>query len=229
MRTVGMLRVMCVLICFSTIFQNVMFISLHVTPTVHTYVPIFRHTGNEIIPYDLVSSYSTSTEDIKTIILQHQQNTTISFPIVFDYRINVLHNPANSLGNGETYSTSINFIFIVKSSAVHFEIRKSIRNTWGYYTKTYFVVGKSTNRNITRQLEREIYQHSDLLQIDLIDSYFGNIYKTLNAIRWVVDSCLSTEYVVFVDDDFFVNPRGVENVIKRHSHIKRLYLGYEGL
>ena len=200
-------------------------------PTVHTYIhaPIFMHTGNEIIPYDYVSSYSTPTENIQTIIRQHQQNMTISFPIVFDYRTNVLYNPANALGNGDTNSVTINFIFIVKSSAVHFKNRESIRKTWGYYTKTYFVVGKSTNQNITKQLQREIYQYSDLLQIDLIESYFGNIYKTLNAIRWVVDSNLSTKYVVFVDDDFFVNPIEIENVLKRHSHIKRLYLGYKGL
>ena len=226
-RDVVLFRIFCVLICFLTTCQNVLFFYLNM----HTIaMPVSKQNKSQIIPYSYMSKYKTMTEDIQNMFIQYRCNKTINLPNIFKYSANIRNNPAKiyQFDNTGQISKVIHKMFIVKSSIGNFKIRETIRRTWGNYTRTVFVVGKSIDQHITFQLQKEINQNNDILQIDIFETYFGNIYKTLNAVRWVVKYFSLTKYVVFVDDDFFINPKELERIIYRHSNIQNLYLGHEG-
>jgi beta-1,3-galactosyltransferase 1 len=93
-------------------------------------------------------------------------------------------------------------------------MRNSIRHTWvnnTYFTsqsgvvKVLFLLGKSNESTIQRQLELEFERFQDLLQGDFIDSYYNLSLKGTMAYKWVTERCGNAKVIIKVDDDVVVN------------------------
>ncbi|XP_033756129.1 lactosylceramide 1,3-N-acetyl-beta-D-glucosaminyltransferase B-like [Pecten maximus] len=106
-----------------------------------------------------------------------------------------------------TCTNSTKLLIVVKSAPRNRKIRQVIRDTWAneeriYGIKRVFVLGK-TNRGV-KDVEEEIKIHRDILQIDYGDSYYMNTWKTRGALIWAGNSCQQSDYVMLVDDDYYV-------------------------
>ncbi|KAH8243514.1 hypothetical protein KR032_008159, partial [Drosophila birchii] len=72
--------------------------------------------------------------------------------------------------------------------------------------KVLFMLGRSRETELSRQLLEEADKHNDIIQEDFIDSYRNLTLKTVLALKHVSSSCSNTTAYVFkTDDDAFVN------------------------
>ena len=72
----------------------------------------------------------------------------------------------------------------------------------------YFVLGKSDSRSSETSINQEIEAFDDIIIGDFIDSYRNLTMKTLAAHTFLNSShftACSTDWVIFHDDDSFVN------------------------
>ncbi|XP_052072444.1 beta-1,3-galactosyltransferase brn-like [Mytilus californianus] len=114
-----------------------------------------------------------------------------------------------------TCSADIELIILVKSSVGHFDQREAIRSTWGKChgenVLVVFLLGYFTE--FVEHARYEYAEHKDIVQGSFNDEYRNNIYKTLMAYDWVVSN-LNSQFVFFVDDDYFVT---IPNLLKFSS------------
>lgn len=110
-------------------------------------------------------------------------------------------------------------LILVKSDAANSAQRMAIRNTWGNISdpniKLIFLVGYYSIVQEIIDLEAKIY--NDVLQGDFVDIYRNNFNKTVMAYTWAVENCLNTQYLFFVDEDFFVNLRNIIQYLRSQS------------
>lgn len=123
-------------------------------------------------------------------------------------------------------NNSRNSVFIAIISAPgHFDKRSEIRQTWisqlnnqsvngslnlaGYG----FVIGRSTDNDTNVKIEQESQTFNDILQIDMIDTYYNLTTKVVGLVNWLNNNCSSVDFVVKVDDDVFVNVRNLAVVV----------------
>jgi hypothetical protein len=67
-------------------------------------------------------------------------------------------------------------------------------------------IDKSTNVLFLFTVLREEYiNNEDVIQFSFLDTYRNNTHKTIMSYDWVVSNCSSSTFVLFVDDDFYVN------------------------
>ena len=87
--------------------------------------------------------------------------------------------------------------------------RNALRLTWTQSTQDYnttlvFVLGVNQARsNMAARLRHEHSSHDDLLQFDMIDSYQNLTVKSVQLLRWFVNS--GAEILIKCDDDVLVN------------------------
>jgi hypothetical protein len=116
-------------------------------------------------------------------------------------------------------------VILVKSKISHFDRRSVIRNTWAQLDpfgliKRVFLIGLPTHNDDdeddvnnkaaadeSARLEMENDKYGDIVQQDFLDVYYNNTLKTFMGIRWVVDYCPDSRFYLFIDDDFYLNPR----------------------
>jgi hypothetical protein len=72
-----------------------------------------------------------------------------------------------------------------------------VRLSWLSFP-TFFVLHVYV-QNALRRIWQQIVQGS------FIDSYTNNTYKTIFTYNWIVQFCLNSDHVLFVDDDFYVH------------------------
>ena len=90
------------------------------------------------------------------------------------------------------HETSVSILILVHSAADHFELRRSIRETW---TQTHpdlrrvFVIGQRLDEELQRKVRNEIEEEKDILFIETIDSYRNLTFKHLAAYEWAVNEC----------------------------------------
>lgn len=144
-------------------------------------------------------------------------------------------------------------VVLVKSKYSNFEQRKIIRETWGRedskgLMKLVFLVGIPTPDEIeanealrrssdgfvetlglNERIQMENKNFKDLVQQNFYDTYFNNTLKAVMGLTWVHTYCSNAHYYLFIDDDYFVNPKLMvkflrENVTK--ADLENLYAGY---
>jgi len=148
-------------------------------------------------------------------------------------RYSVEPNPSNDVGNEILMENSPRIMIIIKSSLSHFKNRDVIRKTWGFeqrfsdvMIRRVFVVGScesiSLNGNVAPEsmptpascqdaIDEENRQNQDIVQADFIDSYYNNTIKTMVGLKWLVNHCNSSQFALFVDDDYYVS---IKNLLK---------------
>lgn len=203
------------------------------------------------LPYSSFNSYPLSI-NLRHLVDKIKKGDVVDVEPIFNYQMNITKSPKQSrcsLGintpNKRKWRNTAQcrleslhpiIIFIVKSKIDNFAQRQMIRETWGngshmlpkYYYRTVFVVGNGRDDLIRGFLDKEFERYNDIVQVDYVESYFGNTYKTLNAIHWVVENHSNVKHVAFVDDDFYVNPKLLMELIKENSDVETLYMGNIG-
>ena len=103
------------------------------------------------------------------------------------------------------------------------DIRDAIRSSWGepsnllkYNASLYFFMGKPADEKKQGDIDTEKEQHHDVIQLNLIDSYYNLSLKSIESIRWVNKHCGGdVKYVIKQDDDTFVNLTQLRDVLQR--------------
>ena len=119
-------------------------------------------------------------------------------------------------------------VLLVKSACGNFQKRESIRRTWGNVTEynntvqIVFLLGHSSKHR--EQVAEEYNNFTDIVSEDYVDAYRNLTYKTIMGFRWAVKFCSKSKFLLFVDDDYFVN---VKNLLQflRSTNDSNLYTG----
>lgn len=157
-------------------------------------------------------------------------NTTISVEPINSHPYNFIYTPTHSC----EYEASTKYprvVILVKSAASNYKRRELIRNTWagaGVITKNIrvvFLLGLPIHGNLA--VRKESTEHGDIIQEDFKDNYHNNTIKMIMGYKWAVSNCRSTDYLFFVDDDYFVNIKNlVQYVSSRNENEKhKLFSG----
>ncbi|KAK3083954.1 hypothetical protein FSP39_005956 [Pinctada imbricata] len=106
----------------------------------------------------------------------------------------------------------VEMLYMIKSSPNNFVRRDSIRNTWANEPlmrnlsfRVMYLTALSTRNAVNALVKWEGDLHRDLLLIDYIDNYYNNTLKTTGGLKWAAEYCGNARYVMFLDDDFYVN------------------------
>ncbi|VDH88719.1 beta-1,3-galactosyltransferase brn-like [Mytilus galloprovincialis] len=109
-------------------------------------------------------------------------------------------------------------LVLVKSDASNIAHRMSIRQTWGNishpHIKVIYLLGYYSVVQDMIDIESKTYK--DVLQGDFVDIYDNNMNKTAMAYQYAVENCGNTQFLFFVDDDFFIN------ILKVNKYLKTL-------
>ncbi|XP_074603903.1 beta-1,3-galactosyltransferase brn-like isoform X2 [Brevipalpus obovatus] len=147
-----------------------------------------------------------------------------NLPQIIEDHINV---PKTSDQRRE-YDEEIFLTFVIKSALMHNASRLVIRNTWAseerfsdVKTRRVFIVGDCKKSlpydeaiECDKMIRKESSQYKDIVQADFIDTYYNNTIKTMIGMRWVVDHCPRSQFLFFVDDDFYVSPKNLLKFIR---------------
>ena len=159
--------------------------------------------------------YPTSG-DIKDIIKGYERDKNLKTrynPIYETKRLFLINNIRACESMKRDIYLSV--IILVKSAAINFERRNSIRKTWGWpgncnYTivRTVFLVGLISDNTAQLKIRRENGRYHDIIQGDFIDGYYNNTLKTLMGLKWAYLFCES-DYYLFTDDDYYISTKNL--------------------
>lgn len=103
--------------------------------------------------------------------------------------------------------------------------RESIRSTWKsqlseIYTSNSievvgfaFVVGNHKSENNQQEIKDESDKYGDILQVDIVDTYYNLTLKLAGLMNWLHKSCNHVDFILKIDDDVYVNVRNFVNVV----------------
>ena len=121
-------------------------------------------------------------------------------------------NPFNLCTNSSETPLFTAFVIIAPDA---FHKRQLIRATWANKTlfspkvKVIFVIGLSSSSSksveINEDIEREFFQHQDILQLNFVDSYYKITKKVMLSFKWIHTYCSKTKYILRINEDVFVN------------------------
>ncbi|XP_029441424.1 beta-1,3-galactosyltransferase 4 [Rhinatrema bivittatum] len=123
---------------------------------------------------------------------------------------------------------------LVVSAPSHFQSRQAIRQTWGRTRelgglgiRRLFVLGDPQAPEVQAQLEQESVEHKDLVQGTFHDTYRNLTLKTLMLLRWAGTFCPEALFLLKVDDDVFVNMKGLVDHLRGlgSARPEGIYLG----
>ncbi|XP_071180379.1 beta-1,3-galactosyltransferase brn-like [Mytilus edulis] len=191
-----------------------------------TFVLICLHTNQQPAEqqrcYDF--HYNYPLNNVKDILNELKNNgTTTSQPI------NHIYNQYNTIYNVKCASYT-ELIILIKSYIGHFDQRQAIRSTWGKChgenVRVVFLLGYSVELN--EHTRNEYDKYKDIVQGSFNDEYKNNIYKTLMAYDWVISNCSNSQFVFFVDDDYFVTiPNLLQFARENKMHGKDVMFGHK--
>lgn len=126
--------------------------------------------------------------------------------------------------------TEIYLLTVVKSATKNFQKRHGIRQTWGYDSnsgnrKMIFIMAFSEETQ--KQVDSEANLYKDIVQENFQDGYWSNTLKMEMAFNWITKFCRNARYVVFVDDDIYVNFPNTLNYLRSvdEKKVENLYSG----
>ncbi|OWF42386.1 beta-1,3-galactosyltransferase brn-like [Mizuhopecten yessoensis] len=129
-------------------------------------------------------------------------------------------------------------LFLIKSAPENFDQRQAIRETWA--NKTYFkqdiirhvfLLARTMNKTINDRLALEEGMYNDIVQMTYVNAYYNNTYKTIGGINWCVKYCPKAQFVMMVDDDFYVATDFLLDYLHGlpNSIVRSLFAGYRAV
>ncbi|XP_063423208.1 beta-1,3-galactosyltransferase brn-like [Mytilus trossulus] len=147
---------------------------------------------------------SISNKHVQKIVSEIYTNGSTAEQPVNPTNVDYIYKPLDvcELRNGPDF-----LLVLVKSDAANIARRLSIRQTWGNIShpriKVIYLLGYYSVVQDMIDLESNTYE--DILQGDFVDIYDNNMNKTAMAYQYAVENCVNTQFLFFVDDDFFIN------------------------
>ena len=153
----------------------------------------------------------------------------VRVPVINDHPFDYIHSP-DGLCSSYDNQKRLRLLILVKSAVFYFDIRRTIRSTWGKEVRKLgieyaFLLGFSLQ--LQPHVDKEEAEFRDIIQETFIDDYRNNTYKTIMAYNWVVKYCPVAERVLFLDDDVLLNVK-ILNMYLRNLDalgVKTLYSG----
>lgn len=124
-------------------------------------------------------------------------------------------------------------IFVaVISAPANYAKRQSIRQTWFHHIRkqqTYQIAGlafilgslqtgSQNSSSIQEKIEKESLMYSDIIQVDMVDTYHNLSVKVMALLNWANSNCKIVNFVLKVDDDVYVNVQNFASMIKNIQH-----------
>ncbi|XP_021368797.1 UDP-GalNAc:beta-1,3-N-acetylgalactosaminyltransferase 1-like [Mizuhopecten yessoensis] len=98
-------------------------------------------------------------------------------------------------------------VITVLSKTSNLPQREAIRQTWGcskmqkkYNFSVFFVIGTVTDAS---SLKNEVFLYGDIIQVDIPESYYNLVEKTIAAFKWVTELCFEPRFFFKMDDDVY--------------------------
>jgi hypothetical protein len=134
-------------------------------------------------------------------------------------KINSINNQNNRSHDNEE---DVTLLIVVKSALKHFDRRNAIRKSWGFekrfsdvVIRKVFILGNCVDRTDINDcqdlIDDEFNRYKDIVQADFEDTYYNNTIKTMIAFKWIVEHCMRAQFILFVDDDYYVS---IKNLLK---------------
>ncbi|XP_017322901.1 UDP-GlcNAc:betaGal beta-1,3-N-acetylglucosaminyltransferase 7, like [Ictalurus punctatus] len=128
------------------------------------------------------------------------------------------------INHPEKCSGDVDLLIVVKSVIEQHDRREAVRLTWGKErtiggkrVKTLFLLGTPApgkdSKNLQKLLEYEDRIYRDILQWDFMDTFFNLTLKEVNFLRWFNIYCTNVPFIFKGDDDVFVNPTNLVDLI----------------
>ncbi|XP_072825509.1 beta-1,3-galactosyltransferase 5 [Vicugna pacos] len=124
-------------------------------------------------------------------------------------------------------------VLLVTSSPEQAYARMVIRNTWGReqtvmgkQIKTFFLLGTTPDKDVSKKVAQEIQQHRDVVQKDFLDAYFNLTLKTMMGLEWVHRLCPQAAFVMKTDTDMFINVFYLTELLLKRNRTSRFFTGY---
>ena len=142
-----------------------------------------------------------------------------------------LLNPKEEICNPAS-NKSVLLITMVAIGPNSFEKRAMIRKTWANKTifdqdmKLIFLLAKSANETVNKQIFDEHNQYKDVLLKNYTDSYHNLTAKIMFGLNWVSKYCPNSKYVLRINDDVIVNTYALISYLKSIEYKPNLIYGY---
>ena len=180
--------------------------------------------------------------DMRALVKDYKLKGSVGIDPVFVYPHKAVVEPqckCNCRSKSESSKTSKDYLlFLVKSAPGNWKRRAAIREMWGnenlnqtsnlkYRLRTVFLIGETNDTDISRSISLEILSFKDIVKLNYVDTYYNNTLKTIGGLNWAVEHCNDAKFLMFVDDDFYVNPV----LLMKHlasiteADVKTLFLG----
>uniref|UniRef100_A0A1A8CQA7 Hexosyltransferase n=1 Tax=Nothobranchius kadleci TaxID=1051664 RepID=A0A1A8CQA7_NOTKA len=116
----------------------------------------------------------------------------------------------------------VHLLMVIKSVIEQHDRREAVRKTWGKELtvggrkiKTLFLLGAPTSdtKNLQKLIEYEDVIYKDILQWDFMDTFFNLTLKEVNFLKWFNIYCPHVQFIFKGDDDVFVNPHNLLELV----------------
>jgi hypothetical protein len=88
---------------------------------------------------------------------------------------------------------------------------KSDTSHTAYRVVLVFLLGSDPDLQL--YVDAEAAVHGDIVQEDFVDAYWNNTIKLVMGFNWALEFCTEAQFIMFVDDDFFVARRNVIDLL----------------
>lgn len=143
------------------------------------------------------------------------------------------------MNHPEKCAGDVDLLIVVKSVIEQHDRREAVRLTWGKEhtirtkrVKTLFLLGtpapEKDSRNLQKLLEYENRLYGDILQWDFMDTFFNLTLKEVNFLRWFSIYCTDVPFIFKGDDDVFVNPANLVDLIDfrtQEGKVRDMFVG----
>ncbi|KAK3102758.1 hypothetical protein FSP39_013700 [Pinctada imbricata] len=190
---------------------------------------------NNWLPFQMFSFEEEFRYPVETnmtdLALRIMKKEKVNTNVINDHPFRYIHNP-KLLCSMKENKGELQLLILIKSSVSHFELRDTVRKTWGRNVKssgryrTAFLLGYLTPNQHEVDLENDIY--GDIIQENFIDAYWNNTYKTIMAFNWAVRYCSNARTVLFLDDDMFINLENLQKYVFQ-INVKRERVLFAGI
>ncbi|KAF5887732.1 UDP-GlcNAc:betaGal beta-1,3-N-acetylglucosaminyltransferase 7-like [Clarias magur] len=143
------------------------------------------------------------------------------------------------INHPEKCAGDVDLLIVVKSVIEQHDRREAVRLTWGKEhtvsgkrIRTLFLLGtpapEKDSKNLQKLVQYEDRLYGDILQWDFMDTFFNLTLKEVNFLRWFNIYCTHIPFIFKGDDDVFVNPLNLVDLIdfrREEGKVSDLFVG----
>ncbi|XP_062581344.1 beta-1,3-galactosyltransferase brn-like [Saccostrea cucullata] len=190
----------------------------------------FAYETDEEIEEVEMPSFDIDLRLIKAVDKLQQHGSPEIAPVNFE-KFNYMLNPRGACDGFRKEANASYVLVLVKSAPDHARLRQWLRvlmndtkGRFGQHLRLLFLLGFSKKSN--RDIYLEGTKYGDIIQRDFIDTYRNLTFKTKMGYEWAMSFCKPASFIVFQDDDFFINVKNVFDFLSRQYKPDELFTGH---